>query len=259
MKEVYVYNQAAWDAQVARGNTWTQPVSQEAINKARRGDWGIVLTNRRKVPVTWFPNLHECRILCLAAGGGQQAPILAAAGAKVTLLDASRAQLDQDRMVAERDGLDLTLVQGDMAQLPSLFDRASFDVILNPVSNCFVPELEPVWQGCAKVLSEGGRLLSGFFNPWYFVFDERAHQDGRLEVRHAIPYHDGMLTDEEIQALRDQDEPFVFGHTLDDQIGGQMRAGFALIQMYEDVTGDKVIDQFGPSFLATLSVKWDVS
>ena len=143
---VFDFNQRAWDRLVESGNRWTVPVSSEAIAKARDGDWQLVLTPSLPVPASWFPSLTGCRVLCLASGGGQQGPILSAAGANVTVFDASEKQLLQDRMVADRDGLALETVQGDMADL-SCFEDGAFDFIFHPCSNCFAEDIRPV---CAR-------------------------------------------------------------------------------------------------------------
>ena len=99
------HNRIAWDKQVEWGNPWTIPAGPDTIAAARRGQWGILLTPTKPVPKAWFPELEGCDLLCLASGGGQQGPILAAAGAAVTVFDNSPAQLARDRAVAERDGL----------------------------------------------------------------------------------------------------------------------------------------------------------
>jgi len=75
------YNAAAWDREVERGNPWTRPVSPEIVAAARAGRWEIILTPTRALPRSWFPDLADCDVLCQASGGGQQGPILAAAGA----------------------------------------------------------------------------------------------------------------------------------------------------------------------------------
>jgi len=86
-------NRIAWDKAVEGGdNPFTQVVSSQQVAEARRGSWAIRLSSQRTVPPDWFPSLPGLRVLCLAAGGGQQAPILAAAGAQVTLLDGSPRQ-----------------------------------------------------------------------------------------------------------------------------------------------------------------------
>ena len=172
----------------------------------------------------WFGKLEGSQVLCLAGGGGQQVPLLAAAGATVTSFDNSDSQLQQDQLVAEREGLKVTTIRGDMADL-SAIDDDSFDLIVNPCSNCFVPKLQPVWNECFRVLRTGGCLLSGWSNPLRFIFDDDLMQkEKKLVVRHKIPYSDyTSLNDDERQALIDQNEPFIFGHSLEDQIGGQLK------------------------------------
>ena len=88
------------------GSIWAQPVDEATIAKARTGTWEVVLTPKTPVPKAWFGDLRGQRVLCLASGGGQQAPILAAAGATVVSFDLSEEQLRKDQLVAERDRLD---------------------------------------------------------------------------------------------------------------------------------------------------------
>ena len=185
------HNRAAWDREVETGNEWTVPVGPDVIAAARAGTWSVVLIGYDPVPRDWFPDpLAGTDVLCLASGGGQQAPVLAAAGATVTVLDNSPRQLAQDRLVADRDGLELTTVLGDMRDL-SAFADASFDLVFNPVSNVFCPDLAPVWRECYRVLRPGGELLTGFMNPDVFIFDADASENrGELVVRHALPYSD---------------------------------------------------------------------
>ena len=104
--DIRAYNRNAWNRYVDGGESlWTQPVSPEIIARARKGDFSIVLTEQKPVPCEWFPPLNGLDTLCLASGGGQQGPVLAAAGSNVTVFDNSPRQLDQDRFVAEREGL----------------------------------------------------------------------------------------------------------------------------------------------------------
>ena len=91
--DLRAYNRAAWDRAVKAKNPWTVPVSAEDIALAQQGEWSIVLTPTKPVPRMWFPSLNGLDVLCLASGGGQQGPILAAAGAKVTVLDNSPAAI----------------------------------------------------------------------------------------------------------------------------------------------------------------------
>jgi hypothetical protein len=112
------HNRAAWDREVEAGNEWTRPVGPEVIARAREGDWSVVLIGYEPVPRDWFPaRLDGARVLCLASGGGQQGPVLAAAGAQVTVFDNAPRQLARDQEVAARDGLVLQTVLGDIAWL----------------------------------------------------------------------------------------------------------------------------------------------
>src|SRR5215213_6021005 len=148
------YNQEAWDKEVERGNQWTVPVGPEVIEAARQGRWEVLLTETKPVPRAWFPEMAGADVLCLASGGGQQAPTFAAAGASVTVLDNSPRQLAQDRFVAERESLDLETLQGDMRDL-SVFADGSFDLVFHPVSNLFVPEVRPIWNESYRLLRRG--------------------------------------------------------------------------------------------------------
>jgi SAM-dependent methyltransferase len=254
--DILAYNRDAWDRRVAVGNRWTVPVTSEQIAAARRGEWSITLTPRKPVPRSWFPDLRDISVLALASGGGQQGPILAAAGAQVTVLDSSPSQLARDREVAERDGLPLTTVQGDMANL-ACFESEFFDLIVHPCSNCFVPDVRPVWREAFRVLRHGGALLSGFCDPVLFATDRDLEKQGIAQLKHAIPYSDvTSLTDEERRRQTDAGEPLVFGHTLEDQIRGQTDVGFLIAGFYGDTHDDgDVVSRFLPCFCATRAVK----
>lgn len=233
--DIREYNRRAWDRAVGMKNEWTVPVSPEATARARQGDWEVLLTPLKPVPRAWFGPLTGARVLCLASGGGQQGPILSAAGGLVTVLDNSPAQLAQDRMVAGRDGLELAVVEGDMCDLASHFPEESFDLIFHPVSNCFVEDPRRVWHGCFRVLKPGGVLLAGFCNPLLFAFDPDLEKQGVLTLKYAIPYSDvTSLTDGERARYVDAMDPLSFGHSLEDQIGGQLDAGFVLRGYYDD-------------------------
>ena len=251
------YNRVAWDKQVEQGNQWTIPVGDDVIAAARQGEWEILLTPTKPVPRAWFPDLRELDVLCLASGGGQQGPTLAAAGARVTVLDNSPGQLAQDRLVAERHVLPVVTVQGDMADLSAFSDK-SFDLIVHPVSNTFAPEVRPVWKEAFRVLREGGGLLAGFTNPAVYLFDyDLADRTGILQVKYALPYSDlTSLSPEERQRHIESGAPLEFSHTLEDQIGGQLDAGLLLIDLFEDY-GDEEDPPFRymPAFIATRAVK----
>ncbi|CAA9384266.1 MAG: Uncharacterized methyltransferase YbaJ [uncultured Rubrobacteraceae bacterium] len=254
--DVRGYNQEAWDREVERGNQWTLPVGPEVIEAARRGQWDVLLTDSIPVPKAWFPEMRGAEILCLASGGGQQAPVFAAAGARVTVLDNSPGQLAQDRLVAGRDSLELRTVQGDMRDL-SLFADGSFDLVFHPVSNLFVPEVRPVWKEAFRVLRRGGNLLAGFLNPAVYIFDaDLADSTGELRVRYELPFAASTsLSEEDLRGQIERGEPLEFSHTLEDQIGGQTDAGFVISGFYEDRHRDDPIAAYMPTFVATRATK----
>lgn len=258
--DVRAYNRRAWDQQVAQGNQWTLPVGPDVIAAARRGEWGILLTPTKPVPRSWFPpDLVGLDVLCLASGGGQQGPVLAAAGATVTVYDNSPAQLAQDRGVAAREELDIKTVEGDMADLGAFTD-ASFDLIVHPVSNNFVPAVRPVWAEAFRVLRPGGVLLVGIANPVRYLFeDELADDEGALVVRHRLPYADvESLTATQRAKYEEKGWPLEFSHTLESQIGGQLEVGFLLAALYEDGYGsaaDDPLSAYMETFIAMRSLK----
>lgn len=258
------YNRKAWDAEVERGNKWTVPVSSEQVAAARAGRWHIVLTPEKPVPRAWFPvSMADVDVLCLASGGGQQGPLLAATGARVTVFDNSPAQLGQDRMVAERDGLDIRTVQGDMAEL-SAFEDGSFDLIVHPTSNAFVRDIRPVWREAYRVLRPGGELLAGFINPSLYIFADpwvekaapEEERDAAMQVVFPLPYDElTSLTDEQRQKYIEGVEPLMFSHSLDEQIGGQLDAGFVLVGFFEDGNSTRQLDAYMPTLMATRARK----
>jgi SAM-dependent methyltransferase len=256
--DVVAHNRAAWDRQVDAGNEWTVPVAHDVIARARKGDWSIVLIGYQPVPRDWFPKkLRGLDVLCLASGGGQQAPVLAAAGANVTAFDNSPSQLAQDRMVADREGLAIETVLGDMRDLGA-FARGTFDLVFHPVSNVYCPDLGPVWQECYRVLRHGGVLLAGFINPDLFIFGREAEDGGdkRLTVRHMLPYSDlTHLSPEERERLVG-DGPLEHSHSLATQIGGQLDAGFTITAFAEaPYHGESLVTKYLPGYFATRAVK----
>jgi SAM-dependent methyltransferase len=251
-------NRQAWNRESSDDGPWSRPVSPEVIVAARRGDWSVILTPVKPVPRDWFGDLRGKQVLGLASGGGQQVPVLAAAGASVTSFDLSDVQLDKDRLVAEREGLPLTCIRGDMADL-GVFGDESFDLIFHPVSNVFVPDVLAVWRECFRVLRPGGALLAGFMNPCYFMFDlEELERSGRFVVKYRLPYAEpDSLAGEDLLRWQSSGDMAEFGHSLETQVGGQVAAGFAITGLYEDWWSDEatLLNRFMPTSIATRAIK----
>lgn len=249
--DIVNHNKLAWDGYVEKKDRWTIPVSDEVLEKAKEGKWDIVLTPKKSVPKDWFPDLKGLKLLGLACGGGQQGPVLAALGADVTIFDNSGKQLEQDKIISDKFGLGIKTIQGNMKDL-SVFSGNSFDLIFNPCSITFVDNVLPVWKECFRVLKPGGVLMTGLINPISFLLDEDS-----LKLIYKQPFSDlKSLPPEKLEKLKKENEALVFGHSLTDQIGGQLEAGFVLTNMYEDDWGgESKLDEYFPAFIATRSVK----
>jgi SAM-dependent methyltransferase len=254
--DIRSYNREAWNREVEGGqNRWSQPVSPEIIAKAKQGDFSVVLTENIPVPRRWFPPLEGADVLCLASGGGQQGPVLAAAGARVTVFDNSPAQLKQDQLVAAREALPLRTVEGDAADLSAFADE-SFDLVFNPVSTPFMPDVRAVWKECFRVLRHGGILMTGAMNPVHYIFDFYKADEGLLDVAQSIPYSDlTSLPKEHLEELIEKGLPLEFGHSLTDLLGGQCDAGFLITELYEDFMLDSPLHNYHPNYFATRAVK----
>lgn len=252
------HNRRAWNAESAAGGAWSTPVDSETIARARLGDWQVILTPKVPVPRSWLGDVRGKKVLCLASGGGQQVPVLAAAGAQVTSFDLSDEQLNKDRAVCAREGLVARFVQGDMADL-TCFGEHEFELIFHPASNVFVPDVEAIWRECHRVLGPGGCLLAGFMNPAVFLFDHgEAESTGALIVKYALPYADTTsLTRQALEEKIAKNEPLEFSHSLTTQIGGQLAAGFQLTALYEDRWLDDswLFSNYSPVCIATRAIR----
>lgn len=253
--DILSHNASAWDGAAERRDRWSTPVDADDVEAGRRGVFSVLLTPGRPVPHDWFPPMSGLRLLGLASGGGQQGPLFAAAGAHVTIIDASRGQLDLDRNVAERHDLAIDLVHGDAADLSAFADE-SFDLVFHPSSNSYIADIEPVWNEAYRVLRPGGYLLAGFNNPVIYVFDPDDLDNNIFTVRYALPHSDSTaLPAEQVRRRIAAGEALEHSHTLEEQIGGQLRAGFELIGLYEDRWEANPLSRHMPTSVATRSRK----
>jgi len=244
-------NEAFWDAQSKNNDVWTVPLSREAYRQAVAGALEVYLTPAKPVPADWFPALKGAKVLGLASGGGQQGPVFAAHGADVTIMDISDKQLETEGLVAKREGYPIHLVKADMTErFP--FGDGFFDLIFHPVANCYVQDIQHVWNECARVLKKGGALLSGFCKEELFLFEFDLERNPPLVVSHPLP--NNPLKNENPMNIN-RGPVFAFSHTLEEQIGGQINAGFALQGIYDDRDREGVFAQYMNTYAATKSVK----
>ncbi len=237
-------NAATIDRWVDAGWEWGVPVSHEVYAEALRGRWDVQLTPTKKVPHEWFGDLRGKKVLGLASGGGQQMPVFAALGADCTVLDYSERQLQSERAVAEREGYAIRIVRADMTK-PLPFADEEFDLIFHPVSNCYVREVKPIWRECLRVLKPGGLLLSGVDHYINYIVNE-----DETAIVNRLPF-DPVANEDQRKQLEADDAGMQFSHTLEEQINGQLEAGFVLLNLYEDTNGEGRLHELNiPTFLA---------
>lgn len=233
-----------WNKWADGNDPWTIPITHEAFLRAKQGIYHMTITCQKDVPQKWYIPIKDKKLLGLASGGAQQMPIFAALGANVTVFDYSDKQLEAEKMVAAREGYRIDIVKGDMAKAFP-FQDSSFDIIFNPVSVCYIEDVEHVWRECFRVLKAGGILMSGFGNPFQMTLDENDR------VTYPLPINPLKATHENGSGSLNENECY-FSHSLDTLIGGQARTGFILTDLYEDYHFGATI---APTYIATRAIK----
>ncbi len=217
-------NQTAWN-RLAQGSPFAHVATDEECREPLQ-----VLDGRG-----WLPaSVAGMDVLCLAAGGGWQSILYATAGARVTVVDLSPGMLQLDTQEAARRGLSVTVHEGSMDDLSMLRDQ-SFDLVHQPVSTCYVPNVEAVYAEIARVLRDGGLYISQHKQP---VSLQISHRDARHRYVVGVEYfHAGPLPAVEDQSYRETGA-VEYLHRLEDLVGGLCRAGFVLEDLREPYRAD---------------------
>lgn len=254
--DLYNYNKRAWDASVERKDYFTLPATPAEIEDARNGYIPLTITGNRIIPKSWLADIAGKQVLCLAAGGGLQAPIMAAAGAIVTVFDSSPLQLAQDAEIARKHDLQIKIVEGDMKDL-SCFNDEYFDYIIHPVANVFIDNVRPLWLEAYRVIKKGGVMIAGIANPILYIFDQEQLDKGRFIVRNKLPYSDLRdLPPKRLQYYKKKNIPLEFGHTLEQQLGGVCDVGFVIANLFEDdFDGEDLMDDYLKSLIVFRALK----
>lgn len=242
-------NKETIDRWVEEGWEWGIPITHEVYEEARKGRWNVLLTPTRNVPHEWLGELEGKKVLGLASGGGQQMPIFNALGAECTVLDYSPKQIASELYVAERENYQIHAIEGDMTKtLP--FEDETFDIIFHPVSNCYVKDVQHVFREAYRVLKKGGVLLSGLDNGINYIVDGE-----EKEIVWKMPF-DPLTDDKAKQFVIEEDCGMQFSHTLEEQIGAQLKAGFTLLDLYEDTNGEGRLHELNiKTYIATKARK----
>ena len=76
-----------------------------------------------------------------------------------------------------------------------------------------------------------------------------------MSIVNEFPFNP-LKNPEQMKLLADEDCGVQFSHTLEEQIGGQLEAGFILTHLYEDTNGSGYLHEKNiPCFFATRAVK----
>lgn len=190
-------------------------------------------------PLGWLgPSIAEKHVLCLAAGGGRQSALYAAAGARVTVVDVSSEMIALDRAVAAERGLNIRVLQASMDDLSMLAD-SQFDIVVHPVSTCYVPDVVPVFREVARVTRPGGIYVSQHKSPVSLQAKPLAEGAG---VRLVEPYYrSGPLPATEPNRVR-ENGTLEYLHRWEELLGGMCRAGFVIEDLVEPMHADEAAE-----------------
>ena len=198
---------------------WSACATPEEMQKAREGQLTLKFFEK-EIPTEWLKDIKGKKVLCLAGAGGLQAPLLACAGAEVTVLDLSEKMLEKDKQIAEQEHLNIRIEKGNMCDL-SRFSNDSFDYIVNPTSLMYVPDVKPVFKECYRVLRAGGIFIMAAPNPINYMCDFINDENGGYyKAVNRMPY-----CSSDFDEMCDWVE---YGHTMEDYIGGQIQCGFVI-------------------------------
>ena len=221
---VRAHNAKAWDALARQGAALARPAADDELRDPLK----------TVDPAGWLGgDLRHWRVLCLAAGGGRHSALYAAAGAVVTVVDSSGEMLSLDRAVAAERGLDVRLVQTSMDEL-AMFAAGEFDLVIHPVSTCYVPDVQRVFREVARVVRPGGLYVSQHKSPVSLqaaLRPDRSRPGAGYTIDEPY-YRTGPLPPAAPSRLRERGT-LEFLHRWEELIGGMCRAGFAIEDLLE--------------------------
>lgn len=221
-----LHNARAWDRLAAANAALARPAVDGAFVDPLGWLTGGGAGGRR-----WLPeSLAGLEVLCLAAGGGKHGPLYAAAGARVTVVDLSPAMLALDRAVARERRIDLELVQASMDDLGG-FATGRFDLVVHPVSTCYLPDVGRVFPAIARVTKGGGLYVSQHKSPASLQAGTAPGPGGHYEILHPLDRGEPLPVGEPSRLREPGTLEFV--HSLSELIGGICRAGFSIEDLHE--------------------------
>ena len=193
-------------------------------------------------PLGWLGSSIVGRtVLCLAAGGGRQSVLYASAGAQVTVVDLSPAMLELDRQAARERRLSVRPIQASMDKLDML-SANEFDIVIHPVSTCYLPDVAPVFREVARVLRAGGIYVSQHKSPISLQASYAADVHQQFSIMHSYyredPVPDPSGANSASRRLRERGA-VEYVHRLEQLIGGICRSGMVIEDLIEPVHADE--------------------
>lgn len=223
-REHLVINQGAWN-RLAEGSPFARVATDDECRDPLK-----TLDHRGWLP----PSVRGLEVLCLASGGGWQSILYATAGARVTVVDLSPGMLRLDEREAARRGLSIRTVEGSMDDL-SMFPEASFDIIHQPVSTCYVPDVAAVYREVARVARDGALYISQHKQPTSLQI---THRDPRDRYVLGIEYyHEGPLPEVQDRTYREMGTT-EYLHRWEQLVGELCAAGFVIEDLREPCRAD---------------------
>jgi 2-polyprenyl-3-methyl-5-hydroxy-6-metoxy-1,4-benzoquinol methylase len=190
-------------------------------------------TAARRMEAFELGDISGRKVLCLAAGGGQQSVALALCGADVTVVDLSPEQIERDRLAAAHYGLEVECLVGDMRELSALH-RRDFDVVLHPYAIAFVPDARAVFKEVKATLRRGGCYCVVLPNPFTVGLQQSDWNGQAYTLRHAY-WADGSISEEDPEWVHQSTAaiagPRTYRHRLGDTINGLFDLGFELTKV----------------------------
>ncbi len=222
-------NQQAWNQLADSGSLFAKVATDEECRNPLQA-----LDGRG-----WLPtSVAGLNVLCLASGGGWQSILYAAAGASVTVVDLSESMLRLDNREAKRRRFQIQTVHTSMEDL-SMFAEESFDIVHQPVSTCYVPDLKCVYGEIARVVKSGGLYISQHKQPGSLQI---SHRNERQQFVIGVEYyHEGPLPNQQDTSYRESGAT-EYLHRLDQIVGDLCLAGFVIEDLREPKRADYKVD-----------------
>jgi len=248
LQDVIKKNQQMWEGEVEAGEYYTIPDLDLNVDLLQQFADGELLgwddeygkNNNpllKKIRQYEYSDITGKKVLCLASGGGQQSAMFSLLGADVTVVDISQGQLDADIKAANHYGYAVKTILCSMTDLSVLEDEY-FDLVHQPISICFVPDVALVYKEVFRVLKKGGKYHVDHINPATHPVSYDNDIDGwdGIGYRISSPYISGPLRIDEKgnENMISGEVDGEFRHLFIDIFCKLTEAGFQIKYIWED-------------------------